>query len=58
MEQSLAEKSYDYIRQKLAVGELPPGSGERGLPAIDATTWKPQWEVGLTFEAVNQEAAV
>lgn len=25
MEQTLAEKSYDYIRQKLTVGDLPPG---------------------------------
>jgi DNA-binding transcriptional MocR family regulator len=25
MEQTLAEKSYDYIRKKLAGGDLPPG---------------------------------
>lgn len=25
MEQSLAEKSYDYLRQKLSAGEFPPG---------------------------------
>ncbi|MCP4785275.1 MAG: GntR family transcriptional regulator [Fuerstiella sp.] len=42
MEQTLAEKSYDYIRQKLSVGDLPPGkrlvnrtlAGEIGVSVI------------------------